>query len=98
MRRRDGPIGGATGLERALAVTAKAWLLLSWIVVGAALLVAHLAVLVQALGARELAAKYRLLALVPPLAPVVAWIGGRRAAPIAWLVLLVTYVVLRLFE
>jgi hypothetical protein len=64
--------------------------------VGAAWLVLHLLVVWQAMRASELAWHKRLLALVPPAAPAVAWAGGRRVAPAVWGILLVIYVVLRL--
>lgn len=79
-------------------MTAHAWLLLSWVLTGAAVLVVHAVVLVQAVGARELAWRWRIAALVPPIAPVIAWVGGRRVAPVLWLLLVVAYAVLRLFE
>ena len=79
------------------AVTGEAWLLLAWVLAGAAVLVAHAVVLVQAIGARELG-WWRLAAVLPPVAPITAWKAGRRAAPVAWLLLVLTYVVLRLLE
>lgn len=79
-------------------MTPRTWLLLSWILVGAAVLVAHVVVLRRALGAKEVSATWRWLSLVPPVAPVVAWIGGGRVAPIVWGGLVVAYVVLRVLE
>lgn len=80
-------------------MTGPAWLLLSWVLVGAAVLVAHALVLRQCLSARELPRRVRLLAfLLPPVAPLVAWIAGRRVAPVLWAGLLVAYLVLRGFE
>lgn len=64
--------------------------------VGAAWLVLHVLVVWQAMRASELAWRHRLVALVPPAAPAVAWAGGRRVAPVVWAILLVVYVVLRL--
>lgn len=78
--------------------TSESWLLLSWIVAGAAFLVAHLVNVWQSLSAKALAVKWRVLSLVPPAAPAVAWAAGRRVAPVVWGVLLVTYVVLRAAE
>lgn len=79
-------------------MTGRVWLLLAWVLVGAAVLVAHAAVLWQLRGS-ELDWRARLAALlVPPLAPVLAWRAGRRASPIAWALLVITYVVLRLLE
>lgn len=74
------------------------WLLLWWIVVGALFLVVHFAVLFQVARNPEPAVRWRLLALIPPFAPIVAWVGGRRIGPVAWLVVAVLYVVLRLLE
>lgn len=79
-------------------MTAQAWLLLSWTLVGAAWLVLHALLVWQSLRAGGLAWRWRLLALLPPVAPGVAWAGGRRAAPILWAALLVLYVLLRLME
>lgn len=77
-------------------MTSTAWLLLSWILVGAAFLFVHLVAVVQALRARSVRLGVRLLALIPPVAPVLAWIAGRRVVPVLWCAILVTYVVLRL--
>ena len=77
-------------------VSADAWLLLAWILVGAAFVVTHLAVLRTAWKARGLALGVRLLALLPPLAPFVAWMAGRRATPVLWVALVLTYIGLRL--
>jgi hypothetical protein len=79
-------------------VTPRTWLLLSWIVVGAAVLVAHAVVFWQVVRARELEAKWRWLALFPPATPVLAWLDGRRVAPVVWAVFVVTYLALRLME
>lgn len=79
-------------------MTPRAWLLLSWIVVGAAVLIAHAVVVVQVFRARKLAWKHRWWALVPVAAPVLAWIDGRRVSPIFWGALVLTYLVLRAVE
>lgn len=80
-------------------MTANAWLLLSWVLAGAAVLVAHAVVLAQALRAPELDGRWRAAALLlPPAAPVAAWVAGRRVAPVLWLALVVLYAVLRLLE
>ncbi len=71
-------------------------LLIAWVAVGAALLVAQVVNMWLGLRAKGLAFGWRLLSLVPPAAPAVAWAGGRRVAPILWGVLLVVYVALRL--
>lgn len=79
-------------------MSARVWLLLIWTVVGAAFLVVHAVVLLQVVRARQVEPRWRWLALIPPLAPVLAWVDGRRVAPIAWIVTFVVYVTLRLFE
>jgi hypothetical protein len=76
-------------------VSPKAWLLSAWVVTGAALLFAHAVVTWQGLSAKELSRRARLAALVPPLAPLVAWRAGHRIAPIAWATLLLSYATLR---
>lgn len=76
-------------------MTATAWMLLAWVVVFAALLVVHAVVLWQGMRAGELEMKWRWFALLPPAAPVVAWLNGARVAPVMWGVFLSTYVVLR---
>lgn len=77
-------------------MTPRAWLLIAWVLVGAAVLVVHAVVLWQCLTARSLPWRARIVALAPPLAPVVAWVAGRRVAPISWVVLVVAYVTLRM--
>lgn len=75
----------------------RAWLLLAWVLVGAAVLFVHAVVLWQARRAASWG--WRLGAIVvPPIAPVLAWREGRRVAPVAWVILVVAYVVLRLLE
>jgi hypothetical protein len=78
------------------AVTSAVWILVAWILVGAAFMVLHMVALWQALRAHEVAVPWRLAALLPPATPVVAWMGGARVAPVLWGVVLVAYVVLRL--
>ena len=70
-------------------------LLLAIVLVGAAVLVAHLAILLRALRS-SLPGKWKLLALIPVVTPVASWRGGARVGPILWGVLLVAYVVLRI--
>lgn len=79
-------------------VTGRTWLLLSWILVGWVFLILHAVVFWQAARAKNVEARWRWLALIPPVAPVVAWKGGRRVAPILWSILLLAYLVLRAFE
>ncbi len=79
-------------------MTPRAWLLIAWVLAGAAVLVAHAVVTWQVMTAAKLPLRARLVGLLPPLSPLVAWVAGRRVAPILWAVLLVTYVALRLLE
>jgi hypothetical protein len=77
-------------------MTPAAWMLLAWVLSGAAFLVLHLVALWRALRARELAVPWRLLALVPPATPVVAWMGRERTVAVLWGLALAIYVVLRI--
>ncbi len=79
-------------------MTGHAWLLLSWIVVGAAVLVAHVVLVWRVLRSDDLPARQRWWALLPLATPVLAFKAGRRWSLGAWVILLVTYVVLRLLE
>ena len=79
-------------------VTGEAWLLLSWTLIGAAWLVVHVVTVWLSLRAADLRLRLRLVALLPPAAPVVAWVAGRRVAPVLWGGLLLAYAVLRMLE
>jgi hypothetical protein len=80
-------------------VSPRIWLLLAWILVGAALLVVHAVVLWQLVRVEALARRWRVLGLlVPPAAPIVLWVGGGRVAPALWLLAVLGYVVLRAME
>jgi hypothetical protein len=70
-------------------------LLLAWILVGAAVVTVHLHLLWQLIRARRLPFAYRLLAFVPVLPPILAWLDGRRITPILWFLLVGAYAVLR---
>jgi hypothetical protein len=65
-------------------------------VLGAALAIAHLALLVAVWRAPEVTRRDRWLALVPVLLPWVAWRSGRRLGAVTWAALLVAYIVVRL--
>jgi hypothetical protein len=69
-------------------------LLLARILVGAAWLMTHVALLLRAAGARHVSSWLRLLVLVPPLAPVVGIRVGARVASYAWCVLAAGYIAL----
>lgn len=67
------------------------WLLLALVVVAAAWLVAHAAVMLAALRNAGVAQRWRMLAWLPPAAPVLAWLAGGKARSVVWTVLGVTY-------
>lgn len=69
--------------------------LVSAIVLGAAVLVAHAALLVAVLRAERATMLERVLALLPPALPIVGWKIGLRAGPIVWTVLVAGYLILR---
>lgn len=70
-------------------------ILLSLTLLGAAWLVAHLALIVGVWRAENATTAERWLALVPPLLPVIAFRAGLKVGTAVWAVLLVGYVVLR---
>lgn len=76
-------------MTEALALLAAAVLLF------AAFLVAHVALLVTIVRS-EVRRHWKWLALVPPLTPVAGWLAKKRAATLTWVVLLVGYGALRL--
>lgn len=69
-------------------------LLIARILVGAAWVVVHVALLVRAGGAREEKAWVRWLALVPPFAPLVGLRLEARVLSYAWCVLSAAYIAL----
>ena len=71
-------------------------LLLSWVLLGTALLILYCVNLWFALRAPSLELRWRLLALVPPAAPFFAWVAGRRVAPVMFAVVAGGYGILRL--
>lgn len=79
-------------------MTPRTWLLLSWIVVGAAVLVAHVVLVWRVLREKEELGNQRWWALIPVAAPILAVRAKRWIALSVWGVLLITYVVLRLLE
>lgn len=76
---------------------AEALLLAAWVLVGAGWLVSHVIVLAQALRSTRIGA-WRWVALLQVPAPFVAWAGGGRLWPVAWVALGGTYLVLRAME
>lgn len=79
-------------------MTARTWLLLSWIVVGAAVLVAHVVLVWRVLREKEALGNDRWWALVPVATPILAVRARRWVALSVWGALLITYGVLRLLE
>lgn len=81
-------------------MTGRTWLLLSWIVVGTAALVAHAVLLWQVLRVEraKLPLGWRLGALIPAVTPFVGWAVGKRATVVVWGVLVGIYMVLRMLE
>lgn len=69
--------------------------LLSAVLLGAAILVAHAAMLSAVWRAERATALLRGLAFVPPLLPIVGWRVGLRFLPVVWAVLCVAYLILR---
>jgi hypothetical protein len=70
-------------------------LLMTLTVVGAVLLLVHVALLARAVRAKQLRREWRLAALLPPLTPVVAWKAGARALALLWAALLISNAILR---
>jgi hypothetical protein len=70
--------------SRAVETSRDVILLVTQTMLGAIVLMLGLATILRGLRARTLSVAWRLLALVPPIAPIVAWRGGARALPIAW--------------
>jgi len=78
-------------------MSGRAWLLIAWILVGAAVLIVHAVVLADVwLKARKIGRRWKLAALIPFAAPIAAWADGRRISPLLWLALVATYLGLRL--
>jgi hypothetical protein len=70
------------------------WLLLCTLVL-ASLLVLHVALLFEVAADEKLPARDRLLSLLPPVLPIIAFRSGRRAAAYTWAALVAGYTVLR---
>lgn len=80
-------------------MSGHAWLLIAWVVVGAAVLIVHAVVLAEVwVHAKKLDWRWKLAAIVPFVAPIAAWLDGRRVAPVLWLVLVIAYAGLRIAE
>lgn len=74
------------------------WMLIAWIVIGAAWLVVHVFLVIAAIRGGALLPRLRWAALFPPAAPIVGWFVGAQPASIAWCVLGLIYLVLRLMR
>lgn len=74
------------------------WLLLFWTLTGAAWLFVHVMAIVRVLGSKELEARWKWAALVPPITAWAAWKAGRRVIAVVWAALAVLYVVLRAMD
>lgn len=81
------------GTTRAVVTTGL--ILLSLTLLGAAWLLAHLALLVGVWRAEKPTTTERWLALLPPLLPLIALRAGLKVGTVVWAVLLVGYVALR---
>lgn len=75
-------------------MTSALILYLTLVVVLAALLVTHAALVVRLLRERELGAGTKAVGAIPPVTPFIAWNIGARVGPVVWLVLAVGYVAL----
>lgn len=81
------------------AVTPRTWLLLSWILVGAAVLVAHVVLVWQILRRMgDPPGRQRWWALIPVVAPFFAYHDKRWVTLGVWGSLVLAYVVLRFLE
>jgi hypothetical protein len=58
--------------------------LLGLIVVGASWLIVHVLLMTRVARSRVLPTRVRLLALLPPLTPLLGWAAGARALTLAW--------------
>ncbi|QQR91604.1 MAG: hypothetical protein IPJ88_07750 [Myxococcales bacterium] len=63
--------------------------------VGAAWLATHFALVFMTVLGTKINLIWRLLALVPPLTPIAAWVKGSRVFPVLWFLLGLSYLVLR---
>ncbi len=77
-----------------LSVTANALLLILSTVLGALMLAVHLINMREGWSSK-LPIWVRLLVLLPPAAPLVAFYAGHRSGPLLWVLVLVTYIVIR---
>lgn len=79
-------------------MTPRTWLLLSWIVVGAIVLIAHAALVWLVIRSKEPPGRHRWWALIPLATPFFAFRDKRWVALGVWAGSIVTYLVLRLLE
>lgn len=76
-------------------VPTSLWLLISTVVVFAALVVTHLAASWVTIRS-EVASVWKWLVVVPPVTPVAAWRAEKRVAAVLWTLLAIAYLALRL--
>lgn len=74
------------------------WLLLFWTLTFAAWLFVHVITILRVARSERLEAKWKWLALVPPITAWSAWKAGLRVTSVAWASLAVLYVVLRTMD
>ncbi|MCB9596381.1 MAG: hypothetical protein H6719_26905 [Sandaracinaceae bacterium] len=79
-------------------MTPRTWLLISWIVVGATVLVAHAAMVWQVIRSKDPPGRQRWWALVPAVAPYLAFKDRRWITLGIWTTSVVAYLVLRALE
>lgn len=77
-------------------VPGSLWMLISLTVLFAAAVVAHLAVAWVTIRSDEVTPIWKWLAALPPITPVAAWRAQKKAGAIVWVVLVVSYTVLRI--
>jgi hypothetical protein len=70
------------------------WILIGLILLGACWIALHLMLLRRAANANRLPLPFRALAVVPPVAPVVAWVAGSRLIVVAWVLAGLGYLLL----
>ncbi len=73
----------------------ETWMFVAVVVTGALWLWLHVALLGRILLDRDLSVALRLLAVLPPLTPYVAWRAGARTLTVLWAVSLLAYLGLR---
>ena len=78
-------------MQSLVAAGKDSWILVGLVISGAAWLAIHVALLIRAAGAGRIRPAVRVLALLPPVAPVLAWAAGSRALVVCWILVGATY-------